>query len=388
MRLAIISTILHHPWGGPDKRWTALAEACRERGDEVLLAISPLTAEHPRVQALVRSGARLWPRTKRSRRLGKRDEWSRLIPWLKEGYLETELEKFRPNVVFILQGGTTDTLSEYHLMRWLWRKKVPYVLSCSLNLVEEPFSSEDKRYLGEVFHRAAMALFMSTENAKLAEEKIGIELPCARIIQNPLDLEIPPQPLPPARLGSRPRLGFVGRIDINHKGLDFFMEALARVSVETDLEFHLTGRMQDPEAFRSLVAKHGLTDRVFAHGPATGEELAGAYRDAELMVLPSRWEGCASTMVEAMMFSRPLLVTPVGGVADWLTDGVNAFVASEVSVDAIEKALRRAMDAREAWPAMGMAAREAFEAKRDTDPIRMLVGVVDGAWKRGIRHTA
>ena len=378
MRLAIVSTILHHPWGGPDKRWTAIAETCRARGDDVLLAISPLTAEHPRVQALAAGGARIWHRRRRSRQLGRKDEWARHIPWLREGYLETELERFRPDVVFILQGGASDSLSEYHLLRWLWRKKVHYILSCSLNLDEGPLPSEQKDYLREVYRQAAKILFMSGSNLAMAEEQSGMRLTNAVIVQNPLDLPIPVAPESAVK-SLRPRLGFVGRIDISHKGLDLFLEALARVIPEQDLEFHLTGRMQNEQAFRELVQKHGLAERVFVHPPTTGEELAGAYRKAELVALTSRWEGCASTMVEAMMFARPLLVTPVGGVSDWLEDGVSAFVAKKVSVDAIEEALRRALSARDHWDQMGRAARKSFEAKRDPEPLAGLIRIVDEA---------
>jgi glycosyltransferase involved in cell wall biosynthesis len=220
---------------------------------------------------------------------------------------------------------------------------------------------------------------MSTENLRLTEELFRASLPNARVIQNPLDLEISMEEIGAARPGSRPRLGFVGRIDIRHKGLDLLLEAVARVRPDFDFELHLTGRSERPEDFAALVAKHCLKDRVFIHEHAGKEGLLRAYAEAELIVLPSRWEGCASVMLEAMMAGRPQLVTPVGGVSDWLTDGVNAFIAEGVSVDAIESALSRAFRQKDLWSEMGQAARSAFEAKRDPDPVRTLVGIVDGA---------
>ena len=77
------------------------------------------------------------------------------------------------------------------------------------------------------------------------------------------------------------------------------------------------------------------------------------------------------------MCGRPQLVTPVGGVPDWLTDGVNAFIAEDVSARSIEVALERALAQRQRWPEMGLAARQAFEAKRDPDPVGTLVKILD-----------
>ena len=85
------------------------------------------------------------------------------------------------------------------------------------------------------------------------------------------------------------------------------------------------------------------------------------------------------------MAGRPQLVTPVGGVGDWLTDNVDAFIAEDVSVDAIERALRCALQQRNRWPEMGKAARVAFERKRDNNPVSTLVALVDEV-AEGRRH--
>jgi glycosyltransferase involved in cell wall biosynthesis len=307
------------------------------------------------------------------------DQWKRRIPFVREKFLETQLARFQPDVLFLLQGGAYDCFQEYHLLRWCRVNGVPYILNCSLNRRGANFGPQTIDSFARDFADASQVLFMSTENLRLTEELFREQLPNAQVIQNPLDLEIAPAEVGGARPGPRARLGFVGRIDIHHKGLDLLLEAMTRVRGDFDLELHLTGRSEKPEDLAALVERHGLSDRVLVHDHADREGLVRAYAKAELMVLPSRWEGCASVMLEAMMAGRPQLVTPVGGVSDWLTDGVDAYIADGVSVDAIESALRRAFRQRERWPEIGQAARSAFEAKRDPDPVRTLVGIVDGA---------
>jgi len=379
MRLAIVSTVLHYPWGGPDKRWTALAEACQRRGDDVFLALSPLTAAHPRVQALVANGAQLFLRSGHSSYRGRIDALRRQIGWLQRPNMERDLARFRPDVVFLLQGGNMDCQLEHYLLDWCRRQGAPYILSASLARAQTSINEATGRQVVRDYTAAKAALFMSTENLRLTEQTLACKLTNARLIQNPLDLQVYDTGLADKETGGRPQLGFVGRLSIRHKGLDLLLEAMWCLRDEQEMELHLTGRCEDPGAFDALVAKHGLGDLVFRHEYTDPDRLAEAYHRADLMVLPSRWEGCASVMLEAMACGRPQLVTPVGGVDDWLTDGVDSFVAKDVSARAIEEALVRALAERHRWPAMGVAARQAFEAKRDPDPVQTLLGIVDGA---------
>jgi len=379
MRLAIISTIFHYPWGGPDKRWTALAESCQARGDAVFLGLAPLTADHPRVEALVAKGASLWLRPGHSVYRGRVDTFRRRAGLVWSRTLEGELARFQPDVVFLLQGGNMDCQLEYHLLQWCRRQNVPYILSASLARVRPQIDEAARRSLNRDYAGAATTLFQSTENLRLTEQTLARRLTNARVIQNPVELKMRDIGLPGQPASLRPQLGFVGRLDIRHKGLDLLCEAMECLRPRWDLELHLTGRCEDPEAFDALVERHGLSDRIFRHQYTTADQLTEAYRRAELMVLPSRWEGCANVVLEAMMCARPQVVTPVGGVEDWLTDGVNAFIAKDVSAPAIKAALERAMAQRHRWPEMGLAARQAFEAKRDPDPVATLLAIVDAA---------
>ena len=381
MRIAFISTILGYPWGGGDKRWTLCAKTCLDRGDAVFLGISPLTADHPLVSDLVERDAVLRLRRSNSNFAGRADSIKRKLPFLRGRYLEGQLRQFRPDVVFLLLGGTFDALAEEHLVQFLQREQIAYVASCSLNSEEATFPSEKVDYLRDFFRGAGATLFMSSHNMQLAESQLSMPIPRARLIQNPLIIanqDVLPRPHP----AERPQLGFVGRIDIQHKGLDLFLRAMARVHSEHPFDFHLTGRCEDPEAFGRLVNELGLRESVHVHPHAVGGDLLTAYGKAELVVLTSRWEGCASTMLEAMMAGRPQLATAVGGVPDWLTDGDDAFIAEDVMVESIEHALLRALSSRNKWAEMGRAARRAFDAKRDANPVGALVGVLEEAITR------
>ena len=62
----------------------------------------------------------------------------------------------------------------------------------------------------------------------------------------------------------------------------------------------------------------GLDDRVTLAGALTGADLAAAYANADLLVLPSRHETYGIVASEALARGVPVLATDVGGVREAL----------------------------------------------------------------------
>lgn len=377
MRIACVSTILGYPWGSPDRLWTDLAARAQARGDEIFLGLSALTADHPGVKKLCAGGAELFVRTAHSVYRGTRDELVRRLPWWRDRYLESRLAAFAPDVVLLTQGATYDSLAEQHLVSWLHRHDIPYVVVCHNNAAGPGPGPEEIVRLRAFFDRAAHTLFVSTHNLLQAAQHLGAVPPRARLIQNPLSAATPAA-LPAAAPGPLPLLGVVGRIDIAHKGLDLLLEAVASLPPRS-LRLALTGRVEDPAALSALVARHRLQETVEIRGPLPAADVMRAYRELELFLLTSRYEGCASAMVEAMMCGRPIVATDVGGVSDWVTDDVEGYVAPDISVGAIRATLLRALADRRRWPALGTAARARFDRQRDPDPAGSLLDLVDAS---------
>jgi glycosyltransferase involved in cell wall biosynthesis len=69
-------------------------------------------------------------------------------------------------------------------------------------------------------------------------------------------------------------------------------------------------------ALRATIAELGLGDRVQLHGEVTAGVLQSMYRQADVVVLPSYYEGYGMALAEALAHGLPVVSTAVGALPD------------------------------------------------------------------------
>ncbi|MFD9793441.1 glycosyltransferase family 4 protein [Streptomyces sp. NPDC059070] len=163
-----------------------------------------------------------------------------------------------------------------------------------------------------------------SEGERRTGERAGIPARWS-VVPNGVDLERHRPPLP----GEDPRAALpalaqlppqaqlvvcVGRL-CRQKGQDVLLRAWPEVTAELPgARLVLVGDGPEEAALRAA-APEGV---VFA-GAVT--DTAAWYRAADVVVLPSRWEGMALAPLEAMACQKPVVVTDVGGSAESLPPG-------------------------------------------------------------------
>ncbi|WP_120522930.1 D-inositol-3-phosphate glycosyltransferase [Arthrobacter celericrescens] len=123
-------------------------------------------------------------------------------------------------------------------------------------------------------------------------------------------------------LGVRPgsfHLLFAGRIQ-RLKGPQVFLAAVALLRKrrpDIDLELTVLGALSGAKDFnlRSIISEAGLDDVVTHRPPVDAPELAGWFRSADVVVMPSYSESFGLVALEAQACGTPVVATQVGGLS-------------------------------------------------------------------------
>ncbi len=184
----------------------------------------------------------------------------------------------------------------------------------------------DRRLAAPIVADAARIIVQSQEEERLLRTN-GFPLPKVEIV--------PPgyTPLPPPMHGDRPFAAsikvpgafvlFVGRLASN-KGLLPLLDAfgvLARHDPTSTLV--LVGEDGGMRAAVEARARDlSLTDRLRITGHLEDErQLASAFHEARLFVLPSEYEAFGLVLLEALAQGTPVIASRVGGIPEFIEDG-------------------------------------------------------------------
>jgi glycosyltransferase involved in cell wall biosynthesis len=123
------------------------------------------------------------------------------------------------------------------------------------------------------------------------------------------------------------------------KGVEVLIEAFALLPRDAALHLVLVGDMRNP-ALEKAIASHPCRERIHVLGPrADAPAVAAACNVAVLPAL--RREGLPKTVIEAMAYGVPVVVTDVGGSPELVQDGISGIVVAPGDAQALAAAIER-----------------------------------------------
>jgi glycosyltransferase involved in cell wall biosynthesis len=143
------------------------------------------------------------------------------------------------------------------------------------------------------------------------------------------------------------QLLFVGSIH-PRKGLENLLQSLKFLNAQ-NLKLTIVGNTDNvPEYTKRLfkiINTLDIADRVDFVGQINDtKKLMEIYKSSDIFVLPSEEDPSPIALVEAMCFGLPIIATNVGGIPEWLEDGVNGILVppknSQVLANAILKLIQ------------------------------------------------
>ncbi|PIE09256.1 MAG: hypothetical protein CSA72_13425 [Rhodobacterales bacterium] len=181
------------------------------------------------------------------------------------------------------------------------------------------------------------------------------------VVENALpDLARASERSPFEKVPGRMDLLFVGRFD-RQKGLDILLEAFPPAqALNPAMHLNIVGA--------SVLGESGGTasdhPAITFHSWVPPERIADYYAHADMLVMPSRWEGLPMVLIEALRAGTPVMLSDASGMGELINHNKAARPAG-IAVPPESKAFESALAAlsSEQLVEMRLAARELFETR-------------------------
>lgn len=164
---------------------------------------------------------------------------------------------------------------------------------------------------------------------------------------------------PAIRDSSKPKktktILFTGRL-AKQKGLDTLIYALKRIDGKFSFELNILGEGSLFPALNRLVKGLGLSEKVFFSGIV--DDVVRYLREADLFVLPSRYEGMSNALLEAMACGVPVIASDIPGNNDIIRDGYNGLLFEDNNVEFLAKTITVILGNSECAETIGKQARQ------------------------------
>lgn len=268
------------------------------------------------------------------------------------------LSAYKPDIVVFNSLYEIQQITFSHLLR---KHNIPYVL------VFHGGASKDNAKKGWLkkkianlllfnwfIHKARAVVYLSENEYKKSVFK--------RVNKNyailPNGVNVPNDFIPSRVIPNKMNVTFLSRIDYYGKGIDVLLEAVKKLQGEgwdDRVEFNFYGNKYD-DSYK-LLLEYG--DFVKYHGFVSGNEKADVLKKASINILPSRSEGMPMTILEALSYGCPCMVTPMTNMAELIKENHCGWVI-ELTAESITETIKKA------YEELSVSPNKYFEECRNT----------------------
>ena len=211
------------------------------------------------------------------------------------------------------------------------------------------------RMQGYVARRLSQVITVSESSAGDIAADFGVDPARLRTIPLGVDAETFRPPTVPRVPG---RIVAMASADTPMKGVRTLLEAVAKLRTDREVELVLVSRPVPGGPTERLVEELAIGDAVRFTSGLSDAELSGLLGSAEVMCVPSLYEGFSLPTAEAMACGTPLVVSRAGAIPEVVgPDGLCADQVPPGDTEELAGALGALLAAPERREAMGAAGR-------------------------------
>ena len=176
----------------------------------------------------------------------------------------------------------------------------------------------------------------------------------------------------PRREDSRPLISFVGRLSFQ-KGLDVLMDAMESYGSDPGFRLAIAGKGELSGWLESRHARSNAKGNISVLGLVTDAEKRWMYENSDCVVIPSRFEGLPTVLLEAMHAGTPVVMADVNGLGGLVGECGSGLSVPCEDPESLALAMSRVMEADEdqasAWGDSGKSASRDYQWDRVTDRV-------------------
>jgi glycosyltransferase involved in cell wall biosynthesis len=337
-------------------------------------------------------------------------DWAKRIPGLKCIWIPSIVRDMRPlkdlQVLLALwllfrrerpEIVHTHTAKAGIVARWAAKLAgVPYIFHTShgFGFNDSQRGFERSLYIGleRLTARITTKLFMVSYSNAATAEKVGMAKPGGWILtRDAISVEEFMKPTPIRQKLRRWRVPedkvVVGMVACfkAQKAPEDFIEVAARVLKKNqDVHFVMAGDGDLRPSVEERIRRYGVGDKVTLLGWQRESEMPELYRNLDVVVLTSLWEGLPCVFSEAMACELPIVATNVDGAKEAIVNAENGFLHEPHDVDGMaESVLKLAAD-----PKLRLKMGECGKSRVMEFDIGTSVNVVDSTYRQYLSFLA
>ncbi len=381
MNFGFYSCMSGVPWGGSEELWWRSARLLQKQDHQISVNYKWWPEPARQLRELMSDGGQVYFRNQPPSFW--RSKYEAATKWFanQNGSPQSWLETQKPDAVLVTLGYHPDRIE---VANYCQEQNIPYAINvqCASNFffIHGDFLDQYRDW----YKNAQKVFFVSQENQHKLETNLALSLEDnAEIVCNPFNVDHRSIPDWPTDDGTF-KVACVGRIHFQSKGQDLIVDVLRQQKWrERNLVVTLYGGDQgNRRQMQALVELHGLEEQIKFAGFV--DNVNKIWEENRALLLPSRYEGAALCVVEAMLCNRLCITTNTGRNTELMDDGDSGFIAPGATVELLDATMERAWQQRENWKVMGELAGQHVRERFSVDPIgefaEKLKGLVaDGA---------
>jgi len=160
---------------------------------------------------------------------------------------------------------------------------------------------------------------------------------------------------------------YVGRLD-HRKGIVDLVNATQILKENTETKLVIVGKGHLYKDIKAIILKNNLNN-VELLGHVSWERLLYLYRNAEVFIFPSHYEGLPTVVLEAMASGLPIVASDIPAHRDVIIDGYNGLLSKTGSPESIAEKVLILLEDEKLQRKLGRNARKTILRKFTWDRI-------------------